>query len=80
MAKAASNREKAIYFMDGDVLKIGGLAKLFGCSEPSARKIANEAVGFPRRIIFARGIEGWSRPEIEAWFKNPTAPRVDGPV
>lgn len=76
MAKAGKDKEKAIYFMNGKVLKIGGLAQLLGCSEPSARMIATEAEGFPPKRVFARGIEGWSRAEIDAWFENPTAPPV----
>ncbi len=69
-----------VYYVDGGIIKLEGLAKLLGCSKPSAQKIAAEAVGFPPKRVLARGIEGWCRPEIEAWLLNPTAPPVDEAV
>ena len=64
------------YFMGGRIIKIGGLAKILGCCPATARKIAMEAEGFPPKKIWARGLEGWSRAEVLAYLKNPTALEV----
>ena len=49
---------------------------MLGCCPQTARKIADTAPGFPPERIFGRGIQGWSRLEIEAWLLCPTATTV----
>lgn len=71
MAKSS----RPTFFMAGEILKIGGLAQLLGCSEPTARKIS-EGEGFPPKRIWGRGIEGWSRQEVMAYLANPAAKAV----
>ena len=75
-AGSKTDRSKPVYFEDGMILKIGGLAKLLGCGVDAAREIADTG-GFPPQRIFKRGCKGWSRMEVMAWLRNPTAPPVD---
>jgi predicted DNA-binding transcriptional regulator AlpA len=75
--RGPTDRTKPRYFEQGLLLKSGGLAQLLGCCPHTASKIAKETKGFPPKRCLGRGREGWSRPEIEAWLLNPTAPPVE---
>jgi len=74
--RGQTDRSKPVYFEDGLVLKVGGLGKLLGCCSETARKIADTTEGFPPERVFGRGVQGWSRPEVEAWLLSPTNPAV----
>lgn len=74
MAKRGpTKRSEPAYFdgTEGLIVKIGGLKRLLGCKSPvTARKIARETEGFPQERFWGRGIYGWNRLEVEAWFRN----------
>ncbi len=70
-------KKRPTFYMEGEILKVGGLGILLGCCPTSARRIAEETEGFPPKRIFGRGREGWSRQEIMAYLANPTAPPVN---
>jgi hypothetical protein len=72
--RGPTRRDKPVYFEEGLILKVGGLGRLLGCCPATARKVARETVGFPAERIFGRGIQGWSRLEVEAWLVSPTNP------
>ena len=66
-----SMKDRPAFFMEGEILKAGGLGKLLGCGSVTARRIAEGAEGFPKKRIWGRGIEGWSRQEVMEYLSNP---------
>lgn len=75
--RGPTDRSKPAYFQGGLIVKVGGLGLLLGCCPQTARKVADTTPGFPPERIFGRGVQGWSRLEIEAWLLSPTAVVVD---